>query len=113
MAFQTYCDNKGCGEYQAPLLDTETDEVICSECGKPINNLTKFAKTTLRTLGQVKRAVKSQKAFSVECPACKKSAPPVLGPNREILCAHCKEEQTQIKGPYKHVLLQHLSGGKV
>ena len=55
MGFLVYCNNKGCGKEQEPLLDVSDNEAYCSECGGKVN-VTVFAKSQMKALGQVKRA---------------------------------------------------------
>lgn len=89
--FIIYCDNKGCGKEQEPLLNTSTDEVECSECGKVINNVTSFTKIQMKSMGQIKRAKKVQQAFAHACIKCNHTAQPKLV-NDKLLCAGCGYE---------------------
>lgn len=102
MGFSIQCDNKGCGKYQEPKLNLETNDVECADCGQPIKSVTSFAKNQMKSLGQIKRAEQTQQAFSVQCANCKKSAPPVLS-GKDILCAICKKELS-VSAPYAAIL---------
>jgi hypothetical protein len=109
MGFRTYCSNKGCGKDNEPLLNTSTNEVECSECGKPITNITSFAKAQMKTLGQIKRDSKKGQAFSIECTFCKKSSPPKIDPNTErIVCAFCNSYLDYLSAPFVQIVKEFL-----
>ncbi len=91
MPFMIYCNNKGCGKNTEPLLNIETNEAECVECGAIINSVTSFAKTQMKTMGQIKRDDKKQQAFSVQCKFCKKSVLPEVN-GKIVLCSLCKNE---------------------
>lgn len=108
-----FCDNKGCGKESAVVIDKATKEVYCTECDKPITNVTVFAKNQLVSLGQVKRVVKSQKAFAVKCEPCQKEAPPELDRKTgNLICTFCKQEIKNISAPFKEMLKANLAGSK-
>lgn len=107
MAFVMYCSNKGCGKETEPLLDLSSDEVFCSNCGKAIEAVTSFAKTSMKTLGQIKRAAKAQQAFSVVCANCKHQAQPKLESNL-LVCPHCSRAHQNLAAPYVAVIKQYL-----
>lgn len=108
MGFQIHCDNKGCFKEQEPLLNTETDEVLCSECSKPIKRVTSFAKTQMKALGQIYRGPdKKQQAYAVLCQSCNKQATPQINAKKELVCPHC-QKQHQLSGPFKQMLLSFL-----
>lgn len=104
MGFLVYCDNKGCGKDQEPVLDVNTGEVFCTECGKTIKTVTEFAKRQMKALGQVKRAVKKQQAFSVKCNACNRENPPKIGEKNKIVCSFCDAELTDLPKPFQQVI---------
>lgn len=112
--FYIHCDNKGCGEHQAPNLDTDTNEVICSECGKPITNVTVFFKTQLKSFGQIVRSGKKQQAYTVQCKKCQKAGQPILDEKGiEILCSHCKEPfGDALSRPFKSAILEFLKASR-
>lgn len=116
MAFSIQCTNKGCREYQNPKLDINKDsdtynEVICSNCGKTIENVSQFHKTAMKSIGQVKRDDNNKQAFAVSCPKCSKADRPILGQNNELLCKHCGAEQSQLSRPFAQALLSVLKSG--
>lgn len=111
MSFSVYCNNKGCGKTQIPLLDTDTNEVICSECNKSINSITSFAKAQMKAMGLVKKASATRQAFAVGCKACKKSATPVVKDN-VLTCCSCNAPLTDINKPYETAIRQYLKSFK-
>lgn len=112
MGFNIQCDNKGCHKYQEPKLNVETNEALCDECGQPIKSVTKFAKTTMRSLGQIYRGAEKQKqAFAVQCKACNKHGRPKVVNGKDLACVHCGAE-LELAGPFKQTLLTFLNIGK-
>ena len=91
MGFVMTCDNKKCGKSQEPMLDKESGDVYCSECNEVIKNITIFAKNSMRSLGQFKRTIQAQEAFSVGCKKCNKSACPKLSGGK-LVCKNCGVE---------------------
>ena len=112
MAFLIYCDNKGCGKDQEPLLDVLSDEVYCVECGKTIKSVTSFAKKQMKTLGQIRRDEKKQQAFAVKCNVCKKESPPTVEKNGMIVCSLCKNELIDLPKPFAQVIKNHFRAQK-
>lgn len=111
MGFNIQCDNKGCHKLNEPLLHVETNEVVCSECDQPINSVTAFAKTTLRTIGQIYRGEpKQKKAFAIKCQSCQKVNTPKVETGKQLVCPHCGEPST-VAGPMKQVILNSLGKG--
>lgn len=102
MPFMICCDNKGCGKSMEPLLNLETNNVECAECGKVINSVTSFTKTQMKSLGQIKKDDKKQQAFSVQCKSCKKSSVPLID-GENILCMLCKNK-LDISVPYANLI---------
>ncbi|SRR5260221_5751813 len=102
MPFSINCPNKGCGKYTEPLLNTETNEAECSDCGGIIN-ITIFAKSQMKSLGQIKRDGKKQQAFSVQCKNCKKSSVPIVNSESVVLCSLCKTK-LDISEPYANLI---------
>lgn len=100
MPFVTYCQHKGCMKEQQPLLDLDTNDVLCGECGKPITTLTSFAKAQLKTLGQTTKRQKTQRAYSVKCGACQRENPPELADDK-LVCRHCSKELTGLSKPFE------------
>ena len=106
--FMLRCDNKGCCQESQALLDVKTDEVLCSECGKSIKNVTSFTKIQMKSIGQIKRTVAAKKSFSIKCNKCLKDDQPILGANDILLCPNCKEELTSVSPIYKGLVVEYL-----
>lgn len=105
--FLMYCDNKGCGKENEPLLDVASDKVHCSTCGKVIEGVTSFTKVSMKSIGQVKRTIKTQTAYSVLCEGCKESNQPLLEKNK-LICPSCKKSHDNMSAPYAHAMKQFL-----
>lgn len=110
MPFVMSCDNKKCGKTNEPLLDKVTNEVFCAECGQTMNNVTPFTKNSMRTLGQVKREVKSASVFPVKCGKCQKLETPKMTQSK-LHCPKCNDEHTHLQPAYAHAVKQFLTGG--
>lgn len=108
MPFRTFCSNKGCRAEMAPVIEKETMEVYCTECGQTINSVDEFMKRQLVSMGQTRRVEKKKLAYSIACKSCKMDAPPVLGPKKELLCSRCKEELTHVSAPFAELIRQNL-----
>ena len=85
------CTTKGCLKKSEAKLDVEKDQVICDECGNPIDNITKFTKKALKSLGQVVR-IKSKQAFQALCKNCNDSRELYIKEDK----AYCKSCNTQV-----------------
>lgn len=110
MAFIIQCDNRGCLQSQAALLDVESNEVTCAECGNVIKNVTHFAKIQLKSLGQTTKRVKSQQTYSVKCNNCSASGTPVLADNI-LKCKSCNKELTNLSSTFV-TLLKNVLGNE-
>jgi len=118
MGFMTWCDNKGCRKQMEPVLDKDSNEIICTECNQPINSTTDFMKRQMVSLGQVKRADKPRQAWSVKCQACNREGSPELNSADEkdannrvvvkLMCGHCKTELTELNKPFAEQVKQNL-----
>lgn len=112
MGFIMYCDNKKCGKSQEPFLDKKTNEVSCSECGEIIQNVTEFAKNSMRGMSQFKREAKVQQAFAVKCNGCSKLSQPKLNKN-VLVCPHCGRDHDGIQATYAHAIKQYIKSNPV
>lgn len=81
------CNNEGCFKQSNALLNTETLEVICQECGKPISNISESMKRVLKSSGQIIR--QSKQAFMLACHSCKANREVVLNEDNETVCGIC------------------------
>lgn len=107
MAFLIQCDNKKCFKLQASLLDPATDNVICSDCGQAIINVTKFAKAQLKSLGQIIKKTTVSSAWSVKCEHCNKHALPKLEKDK-FFCTSCGQVINNINEFFKKNLMKAL-----
>lgn len=107
-----YCNNKKCGKHQESLLDVDTNKVICSECGNPIDNITEFFKRHLLLSKQIVKSATQKQAFVVKCKKCNKDGQPVLAKvnnKNELVCRHCKEAfGNDISYAFKVAITEHL-----
>lgn len=86
------CTTKGCMKPNLALLNRQTKEVICQECGNPIANVSEYARRTLSSLGRILRTTE-RKPFQVHCPACKGRRDVLLiEGGKGALCSACKGE---------------------
>jgi ribosomal protein L34E len=85
------CNNKGCMKSSNALLDEETLEVICQECGKPIYGIAEAMKRTLKSFGQVVRT-NERKAFTLACRNCRANREVVLDQDGNTICKVCHNE---------------------
>lgn len=107
MAFSTFCTNKGCGKIQEPYLDPKDDKVYCSACDQEIVNITHFVKIQMKSMKQYRQ--KSNKPFSVKCPACNKDDCPILLKG-EIACSGCGGNLPNLSPIFKNMLKEKLRG---
>ncbi len=85
------CNNKGCMKSSNALLNTDTMEVICQECGNPITNISNSMKRALKNFGQIVRA-SEKKAFMVNCHNCNANRELVLDQNNKTVCKVCHNQ---------------------
>ena len=106
------CDNKGCYDSMEPLLNINTNEVICSSCGKPIQSVTQFMKIQLKSLGQTTKSQKSNQAYAVKCSSCGLVAQPTVTPQGAITCSRCGSQIENLPPPVAQMLRLMLGKGK-
>lgn len=107
MPFMINCDNKGCMKSQEARLDIKNNSVLCAECGKEIKNITSFAKTQLKSMGQTIKNTQEKQMFAISCPSCELKAKPVLT-GESFTCPGCKKELTNISEPFKLILKANM-----
>src|SRR5574337_230000 len=98
------CNNKGCHQQSNALLNPETLEVVCQECGKSINNISESMKRVLKSNGQVLK-INEKKAFMMACKSCNANREVVVGDNNNIVCRICKSE-VKVHTAMKQAILQ-------
>jgi len=74
------------------LLNPDTLEVICQECGAPIANISDAMKRTLKSFSQVIRS--ERKAFMLACKACRANREVVMDQDNNTICKTCFEPIT-------------------
>jgi len=82
------CNNRGCLNQSSALLDKDTGEVVCQECGEVIKGISDFMKRTLKDAGQVIRT-NVKRAYMVGCSSCKANREPVYNEDNKIVCKVC------------------------
>lgn len=63
-----HCNAK-CHTSVTGLLDPDTNEVVCGDCGEIISNVSEYAKNSMKISGDVLRS-KNRKAFVFNCETC-------------------------------------------
>lgn len=112
MSFLMNCDNKKCGVLQEPLLDKDTNQVFCSECGEEMKTVTQFAKKSMLTMGQIKRVKRKQSAFPVICAECNKQSQPKLV-GKVLVCPDCGAQHKHLSPPIAHAIREYLTSNPV
>lgn len=84
------CTNKGCLSYSEAKLNVDTNEVICDNCGKTVDNLTSIMRNALKQNGQIVR--KSNKKLMLACNKCHANREIVLDQNNKTICSICHTE---------------------
>lgn len=87
------CNNKGCMASTEAQLDTETMEVICLACEKPITGVSESMIRVLKSSGQIVRD-RIRKAFTMACMKCYANREVVLNTAGETVCGVCLEPIT-------------------
>jgi len=70
-------------------LNTETLDVICLECKRPITNISETMKRVLKSSGQIVRD-NEKKAFTMGCKVCNANRQVVLDDNNNTICSICE-----------------------
>lgn len=91
-----------------PILDKETDTVLCTACGKTINSVTVFAKNQMIMLGQVKKSDAKQQAFAVDCSKCGKKGQPKIN-GEDLVCGFCSKTLENLSAPFATSIRQFLN----
>jgi ribosomal protein L34E len=111
--YRSFCDNKGCGKEMRPVVDKDTLIGYCTECGKPVNNVSIFMRRQLVANGQTRRTEKKKLAWSVKCNHCDQEGPPELDKAGNILiCSFCGKELDKIARPFAQMIKVNLQAQK-
>lgn len=109
MEYRSFCDNKGCGKEMRPVVDKTTLVAYCTECGKPVNNISIFMRRQMQAENQVRRDDKKKLPWAVKCADCKKEGPPVLSKDKnKLLCSFCNKELTSLAKPFAEMIKLNL-----
>jgi len=90
---------------QDSYYDKTLDEVICSECGEPIDDVPETTKRALIGIGKVINS-QPKTSYMIECKACWKTSVPKLKDN-ELYCSDCGEKLV-LTDFFKKVAIEHL-----
>jgi hypothetical protein len=101
--FKLQCTNKGCYETTDAQLDLETNNVYCTSCDKPIENITAITKNQLKFSGQIKKPNKKAEGFSVKCDHCHNQGQPIVKDDL-FFCKHCNAEMLNISHAFQLLL---------
>jgi ribosomal protein L34E len=108
--FMMNCNNKGCGKYQSPVLNTKDNEIYCTECGNKIAGASHFTKVQLKALGQTKKPVKT--AYSIRCEKCKQEGMPKFAANnKDLVCSSCDNILKNISEPFAILIRKAIEKG--
>lgn len=86
------------------LLNRETQEVLCENCGKPIANVSESMRRTLLSFGQIVRS-EARKAFMMACRSCNANREVVVTASNDTVCAVCKNPIT-VHSAMKQAILE-------
>jgi len=107
--FRSFCDNKGCGKEMRPVVDKESLTAYCTECAKPVGNISIFMRRQLVSNGQVRRNEKKKLAWSVTCNHCKKEGPPSLDKEgNTLVCSFCEKPIDNLAKPFAQMIKVNL-----
>lgn len=100
------CTNKGCRQESEALLDQASQNVICQECFKPIDNISPFVKRAMEGFNQVVKKNKDKIVpYGSKCQHCQKTTSPVANKGK-YYCQHCQKE-LDFNPVYEHFLKTH------
>jgi len=103
------CTNKGCYKTTSDsLLDADSNEIICSECGREIKGISPFTKRSM--IGLKKASKSATKSYSVKCNKCLRSGQPEYK-NGIFVCFNCGEE-LQLTQYFKKLFIEYKATNK-
>jgi len=89
------CNNRGCFAVDYHRLDLTTGDVLCVKCQKPVN-VTKIAKSVLKSSQQVVKTVRSENELTCANKACGATGTPFVkkysAVDYRVYCNVCGEE---------------------
>lgn len=109
MDYRCFCDNKGCGKEMRPVANKISLIAYCTECGKPINNISIFMRRQMVSGDQIQRDEKKKLPWAVKCVDCKKEGPPELTKDgKQLVCSFCNKELTTLAKPFAEMIKVNL-----
>jgi ribosomal protein L34E len=109
MEYRCFCDNKGCGKEMRPVVDKATLIAYCTECGKPVNNISIFMRRQMASSDQVRKDEKKKLPWSTKCQSCLKEGPPILDKTgSKLMCSFCGKELTSLAKPFAEMIKVNL-----
>lgn len=109
MDYISFCDNKGCGKEMRSVVDKATLVAYCTECGKPVNNISVFMRRQMAANDQVRKHERKKLPWAVKCTKCNKEGPPDLSKdNKKLICSFCGEELTSLAKPFAEMIKVNL-----
>jgi hypothetical protein len=109
MEYRCFCDNKGCGKEMRPVVDKATYIAYCTECGKPVNNISVFMRRQMVSYDQVRRNEKKKLPWAVKCKPCDKEGPPELSKDgRNLVCSFCGKDLDSLSKPFAEMIKVNL-----
>jgi hypothetical protein len=110
MDYRNYCDNQGCRKEMRPVVDKTTLIAYCTECGKPVNNISPFMRRQMAANGQVQRDEKKKLPWAIKCSIkeCGKEGPPNLTKDNKLVCSFCGQECTSLAKPFAEMIKVNL-----
>jgi hypothetical protein len=89
------CNLPKCNTTVNALLNVDTDEVICGDCGGVITSVSKYSKLSMKTNGDIIRT-KKKKAFVFPCETCETHVEATFV-NSKLVGKSCQNEQNGCK----------------
>jgi ribosomal protein L34E len=109
MEYRSFCDNKGCHKEMRPVVNKETLEAFCTECGNQVNNISIFMRRQMASYDQVQRNEKKRMPWSMMCKSCNKEGPPELDKDgKKLNCSFCGKELENVARPFYEMVRTNL-----
>lgn len=100
------CTTRGCMHKTEAKLNTQTNEVICEDCGNPIENITVYTKKALKDVGQILRN-NTKQPFQTLCKTCNVMRTLYVDGEDRAFCKTC-HTQVHINAAFLRGLKEHL-----
>ena len=112
MAEMSYltCSNKGCYKTGYYRLDTDSNEVICDDCGGSVD-VSPYMKKILIQNKQVFTKAKTSESQKKICDSCGKEAVPLVlcfpGDKMQVVCPRCGKENSHLTKFFTNPLMMN------